>query len=264
MEISTQNPRKTVGRACLLTALIAGIGYALLSVLLYPLYIQMESNVAYADSILLDILYLLTDGEMLNVAICILCYPLTAYAIWRAGVKKSLPVMAIFALIDLLRFGANFFMTALVDGALPDAQEFLSFDLPYMLANYLLEMLLYICVILCPLALRAIRNSQVASNAAVEGLPTPHPMEGLLPLQGIFNLKNPLQLSAFLAGIVFFVFRFSAHFINQLYEAVAVSEVALGLFFLSVGVDLILDLLVGLLLYFSFLCFASYLYKKES
>lgn len=264
MELSTPNTQRTVKRACLITALIAGIGYALLSVLLYPLYIQMESNVAYADSILLDLLYLLTDGEMLNVAICIFCYPFTIYAVWRAGLKKSLSVVAVFASIDLLRFVANFFMTAIVDGALPSSEDFLSFDLPYMAANYALEMLLYACVILCACLLRALRIKKLEAEAFQNGVENiPHPLDGLLPFRGIFTLTNSFQLSAFLGGIVLFLFRFSAQFINGLYEAVAVNSVELSIFLVSVAVDLVLDLLLGLLLYFSAVYFATYMHKKE-
>ena len=260
----TPQARNTVKRACIATALIAGIGYALLSVLLYPLYIQLNSNVAYADTILTDLLYLLTDGEMLNVAICILCYPFTLYAIWRTGLKKSLPVVAMFASIDLLRFVVNFFMTALTDGALPDSADFLAFDLPFMAGNYGLEMLLYACVILCALLCRMARIRTLEAEAFQAGADQiSHPLDGLLPLSGLFALKNPFLLSAFFSGIVLFLFRFSAHFINGLYEAVAVTNIALPLFLLTVAVDLVLDLLVGCLLYFSILYFASQLHRKE-
>lgn len=256
----TPQARNTVKRACLATALIAGIGYALLSVLLYPLYIQLDSNVAYTDTILTDFLYLLTDGEMLNVAICILCYPFTLYAIWRTGLKKSLPVVAVFASIDLLRFVVNFFMTAVTDGALPDSADFLAFDLPYMAGNYGLEMLLYACVILCAVLCRMARIKSLQADSSHGDVP--HPLDGLLPLGGLFALKNPFLLSAFLSGLVLFLFRFSAHFINGLYEAVAVTNIALPLFLLTVAVDLVLDLLVGCLLYFSILYFASQLHRK--
>ena len=263
MELSTPNTQRTVKRACFATVLIAGIGYALLAFLLYPLYIQMASNVAYQDSILLDLLYFLADGELVNLAVCILYYPFTMYAVWRAGFKKAWPVAALFASIDLLRFVVNFFMTALVNGALPDADEFLGFDLPHMLQNYFLEMIVYAFVILCVVLFRILRTEKLEAEAFQAGdSRVPPPLEGLFPIKGIFHLINPFQLSAFLCGFLLAMLLFGAQLINGLYEAITFADVELGLFLVSTAVDLVLDLLIGLLLYFSTLFIASRLHQK--
>jgi hypothetical protein len=119
-------------------------------------------------------------------------------------------------------------------------------------------------VILCACLLRALRIKKLEAEAFQNGVENiPHPLNGLLPFRGIFTLTNSFQLSAFLGGIVLFLFRFSAQFINGLYEAVAVNSVELSIFLVSVAVDLVLDLLLGLLLYFSAVYFATYMHKKE-
>ena len=264
MEISNQNYRKTVKRACLMTAIIAGVGYALLSFLLHPLFIQWYSDKPFYTQypFIVDLLRILVDEGVFNVVICIFCYPFTVYAIWRTGLKKSWSVMVLFAGLDLLRFVANFFMTAVSNGALPSAEEFWEFDIFYISSLFVLDLLPYICVVLCAILVRALWVKKLEAEAfQAEKKSIPHPLEGLLPLKGIFRLNNPLQLSAFLAGVILCLLRFSDQFIYELTQAVSTNE-NLGIFALIVITDLLLNLFLGALLYFSILYISSRMHQK--
>ena len=139
MEQITPQSSATVRRMCRLTVLVASIGFAIGSFILSPLYITFASDVVYADAWWLFILYYLTEEGLLDLAVFAICYPAAIYAVWQVGLNRAIRVPVAFALLTLGRFLVNFFMTTVMDSARPTLDDFLTFDLPYIGALYLLE-----------------------------------------------------------------------------------------------------------------------------
>ncbi len=250
MEQITPNYRLTVRRMCRLTVLVAAICYALNSFVLSPVYIQFASDIVYADAWWVYILYYLTEEGLMDLAVFAVCYPAAIYAVWCAGLKRAVRVPLAFALLTLARFVVNFFMTAITDSALPDIDEFLSFDLPYIGSLYLLEMLQYALVIALTLAVkhRYLRKREyLEAEALLDGreVPTEAP---LFPFTRLISVKNPLQCSALLMGLLVAVLRVIMH---QIYQYTLFTQNGSTDGLTVMVLDLVSDIFVGVILYFA-------------
>lgn len=262
MEQINQNTALTVRRMCRLTLLVAAIGYALNSFILSPLYINFASDVLYSETWWVYLLYYLTEEGLLDLAVFAICYPAAIYAVWQAGLKRAIRVPVSFALLTLGRFVVNFFMTSITDSALPSMEDFLSFDLPYIGALYLLEMLQYALVISLTLAVkhRYQRKLDYLEAEALMAGKEPAPVAPLLPFTRLVSVKNPLQCSAFLMALMILVIRVAMHQIYQftLFARTGASD---GLFIMVL--DLISDIFVGVIFYFAALLLISRFHRKD-
>ena len=263
MEQINTNPRLSVRRMLRLTVLVAAIGYALNSFILTPLYIQFASDVVYANTWWVYILYYLTEESLVDLAVFAVCYPAAIYAVWQAGLKQAARVPVAFALLTLARFVVNFFMTAITDSALPDMEEFLGFDLPYIGTLYLLEMLQYGLVIALTLwtKRRYSRKRELWEAEALMRGEEPAPEAPLLPFAKLISLKNPLQCSVLWMALLVFAARVIMHQIYQ-YTLFITSGYTDGL--LIMALDLISDIFVGVILYFAGMLLISRFYRKDA
>lgn len=262
MEQSTLNPRLSVRRMCRLTVLVSVICYAVSSFVLAPIYIQFASNIVYAEAWWVYLLYYLTEEGLIDLVVFAVCYPATMYAVWQAGLKQAIRVPVAFSLITLGKFLVNFFMTSIVDGALPTASEFLHFDLPYIGALYVLEILQYALVIGLVLLLKRRYENKcaVADAEALLHESKTAPSEPLFRFNRLLGLKNPVQLSAFLTALLIFIARVIQHQIYQ-YTLYVTSGYTDGLFIMVL--DLISDLFIAVMLYFAALLLLSRFYRKD-
>lgn len=263
MEQINTNSKLTVRRMLRLTVLAAVIGYALNSFVLAPLYVKFASDVVYANTWWVYILYYLTEESLVDLAVFAVCYPAAIYAVWQAGLKRAIRVPVAFALLTLVRFVANFFMTAITDSALPDMGEFLAFDLPYIGALYLLEMLQYGLIIALTLWVkrRYTRKRELLEAEALMRGEEPAPEAPLLPFGKLISLKNPLQCSVLWMAILVFAARVVMHQIYQ-YTLFITSGYTDG--FLIMALDLISDVFVGVILYFAGMLLISRFYRKDA
>jgi hypothetical protein len=259
----SQNPRYTVRRMCRLTLWVAALCYAVGSFLLSPLYIRFASDIAYADAWWVYVLYYLTEEGLLDLAAFSVCYTASLYAVWCAGLKKAIRVPVAFALITMGKFVVNFFMTAITDSALPDMGEFLSFDLPYIGALYLLEMLQYAVIIGIALWVKRVytRKREYLEACATLAGKTAEPEAPMLPFDRLLSWKNPLQRSALFMALVVFCLRFSTHMIYQitLFLNTGISD---G--WLVMVLDLISDVFIGVIFYFVAMLLINRFYGKDS
>lgn len=247
------------------TLLAAGLGFALCSLVLAPIFLRYATDVMYRDSWWVYILYLLTDGSLIDLAVVTLCYPASLYAIWRLGFRKGWSVPATFALLTLGKYIVNFIFPALTyEGALPEIGGFLSFDLPIMLANFGLEMLQFALVILAAVIARRayFRKSWMIQARDFDGdeLTLTDPDTGaLFHFDRVISWKNPAQLSALLMGGVITVLRIAMHQIYQytLYFHGGTDGLLVML------VDLFADLFIGIIVYFAALLLLSRFRRKE-
>lgn len=258
MDIATPDARLSVRRMCRLTVLVSALCFAFSSLVLAPIYVKYASDILYAETWWVFLLYYLTEEGLLDLAVFAVCYPATIYALWRAGFKGAARVPVAFSLITLAKFAVNFFMTSIVDGALPSASEFLSFDLPYIGAMYLLEIAQYAVVILLTLWIRRryLRRAAEAQLLTGEAVPA-----ACFTFTRLLSCKNPVQHSALLMAVFMLAVRVVMHQIYQ-FTLYATSGYTDGL--LIMALDLIGDIFVGVILYFAALLLLSRFYRKDS
>lgn len=248
------------------TLLVAGIGFAICSFVLTPLFIRYATDVVFRDSWWVYILYCLTDAGLTDLAVVTLCYPATLYAIWRVGFKSASSVPGTFALLTLGKYIANFLFPALTyEGAFPSAEEFLGFDLPIMLANYGLEMLQFALVILITLLIRRgfirkawmqqARESDVGADFTVTDPDT----GALFSFSRVIGLRNPAQMSALMLAVVIALMRIVMHQIYQF--TLYFNGGTEGL--LVMLTDLFLDLFIGVIVYFAALLLLARFHRRE-
>ena len=246
MDSTTPDTRLSVRRMCRLTVLVSALCFALTSLVLAPVYVKYASDILYAETWWVYLLYYLTEEGLVDLAVFAVCYPATMYAVWRAGFKGAVRIPVAFSLITLGKFAVNFFMTSLVDGALPNASEFLSFDLPYIGTMYLLEIAQYAVVILLTVWIkgRYLRRQALAGLSAGEGTAP----AASFTFTGLLPRKNPVQLSALLMAVFMLAVRFVMHQIYQ-YTLYITSGYTDGL--LIMVLDLLGDIFAGVVLYFA-------------
>jgi hypothetical protein len=261
MEPITPNTQLSVRRMCRLTVLVSAICFAFTSFVLAPIYIKYASDIMYAEAWWVYLLYYLTEEGLMDLVVFAVCYPATIYAVWQAGLKQAIRVPVSFALITLGRFIANFFMTSIVDGALPGAGEFFSFDLPYIGVLYLLEMLQYALVILLTVLVKRRYERKREEAALLSVAETTAPASALFAFTRLLSVKNPVQLSALLMAVVLFVLRVAQHQIYQ-YTLYITSGYTDG--FVIMALDLISDIFVAVIAYFVALLLLSRFYRKDT
>lgn len=262
MEQTTHNTQGIVRRMCGLTLIVSGLCFGVSSFLLTPLYIQLASNIAYADAWWTYILYYLTSEGLIDLTVFAVCYPAAMYTVWHAGFKGGIRVPVAFSLVTLGKFVVNFFMTAITDSALPDAQEFLTADLPMIGGMYLLELVQYALPILFTLWLKRryeMREGIWGTEEDEVDLFTS--CAPLFTFNRLISFKNPVQLAAFLMGAVVFAFRFAMHQIYQ-YTLYITSGYTDGLFVMVL--DFVSDLFVAVILYFVALLLFARFYRKDA
>ena len=263
---ATATPRAVLS-ARRFTLFCAGICIALCSLILAPIFVRYSTDVAYKDSWWVYVLYTLTDGGLLELVSMVLCYPASLYALWRVGFRRGVSVPLTFAGMTLAKYAVNFIFPALTyEGALPDFDSFLGFDLPIMLANYAMEMAQFALVLLIAHILRTafLRKAwmeQAESSEDGEDFVPVDPDTGVLfRFQRLLGLRNPVQLSAFLMAVVMSVFRIAMH---QIYQyTLYLNGGTDGL--LIMVLDLLGDLFIGVLAYFLALLLLSRFYRKET
>ncbi len=264
----TQNyaTRNTVRRMLHLTVIVAAIGFGLKSLVLSPLYIRFASDVAYEAAWWLDVLYVLIDGGLIDLAVFAIVYPTTLYAVWCAGLRSAWEVPFAFSMLTLVKFLVNFFMTCITEGALPQWNEFLTADLPMILAMFLLELLQYalMLVILCFIKKRhdgklAVARAQtLLTEGDAIGNETSTETD-VFPFRHLVSFRNPVQLSAFLTAAIVFIGRVVMHQIYQ-YALYIMTGYTDGLYIMLL--DTLSDLFISVLFYFISLLLLSHYDRK--
>ncbi len=240
-------------------------GLILKACILSPLYIYFVSDVVYQDRWWVEVLYHLTDGGLIDLAVFAVCYPITLYAIRREGLKaaKSLPIT--FTVVTFLKFVANFLMNALTDGALPDMEEFLTTDLPMILAMFGMEIAQYLLVVLVAVLVRWLYNRRVDIAEGMKLLPRnrredyPLPPDDF-PFVKLYARRNALQRGALWTAVIVTLGRVINHFVYQvtLYTYFGSSE---G--WVVMLVDLVGDIMIGVCFYFISLLLMMHFHRKE-
>lgn len=255
------NKNKSAARRMLRTVFcVAALGFGIKSLILHPVFIQLASNVAFQNAWYTNILYYLIDGGLIDLAVFAVCYPATAYSIWKDGMKESRPVVLSFSLITACKFVLNYLMSCLTDTGFPDVDEFLR-DLPPILLLLLLELLQYAAVIaLIFLAGKRYESRVTAAELRGKLTETQAPAP-VFPMTRLVSFRNPLQFTAFWTSVILFLSRELGYHVY---------EITLYLNFGSTDgwADMLLNLLgdiaIGVLVYFAAILLLPRFHSKES
>ncbi len=264
--MSTINQTTSLRRIFRLTLLVAALGFGIKAFLLSPLHVRFATDVAFQDAFWVDILYLLTDGGFIDLAVFAICYPMTLYAVRYGGFKATVRVPIAFSVITLLKFIANFLVDSIMAGALPRLGEFLSFDFPFILGMFALEWLQYILVILIALLTRRLYDERIRVAEGMQLLPTrdrvdyPHPPADF-PFTGLYTRRNALQRGALLSALTVTAGRIIMHLIYQITQFI---EFGSSEGWVVMLIDLVGDLIIGTVFYFVALLIMMNLRQKET
>ena len=191
------------------------ISFTLYSALIVPLYSQLSSDVVYKDGILTTLLYLLYNS--VDLAVMFVVFPVTLYSVYLRGVKASAKLFAVYPALVVYKYVLNTVASYISDGALPTVDRLFRADLLLIGGLVLFEMLQYalVCLFGCIIINRARRIFDVKQKAASVGGREYSFRDGIFPIKKFFDFKNPLQRSAFVTAVVFFVFR---AYMNVIYQ----------------------------------------------
>ncbi len=258
--------RAVVRRLFCLVLSVAALGFALQVFLLTPVYVRFASDITYADAWWVNVLYYITQEGILDLVIFAVCYAASAYAVFAAGFKGALRIPVVYALLTAAKFFLNFVMNAITDSALPDMEEFLSYDLIIILWTMGLELLQYALVVLFAALIKARYDSRVRIAEGMMLLPrerrVDYPMpEPPFPYRKLLSVKNPLQLIAFLSALLLFTARFG---MQMLYQVTLFLKYGSSDGWVVMLIDLISDLAIAVVFYFVFLLLFGRFHDKET
>lgn len=241
--------RRITGLVCLLNVAFLVLYCAVLA----PLYVSLASNVLYQGAWWLNLLGILLD--ILELAVLVICYPVTVYALWRGRFRYGKSVVITVSLFTLAKYVCNYVATCITGRALPSGSVLL--DLSALLA----ELIPYwIIVALACFHMSRWRKRQESAHAQAvlngEVLTPTDP----LPLGKLFNFRNPVQRSLFDMALVVLLTRLARHLIYQMTLIAWVGAPDNGL---QVAVDLIGDVVVSVVTYLVGLLLVNSLHQKH-
>ena len=241
--------RRITRLVCLLNVAFLVLYCAVLA----PLYGSLASNVLYQGAWWLNLLGILLD--ILELAVLVICYPVTVYALWRGRFRYGKSVVITVSLFTLAKYVCNYVATCITGRALPSGSVLL--DLSALLA----ELIPYwIIVALACFHMSRWRKRQESAHAQAvlngEVLTPTDP----LPLGKLFNFRNPVQRSLFDMALVVLLTRLARHLIYQMALIAWVGAPDNGL---QVAVDLIGDVVVSVVTYLVGLLLVNSLHQKH-
>ena len=198
-----------------LTLLAAGLGFAVKALILHPIYILLATNVTHMYAFYTTVLYYLIDGGLLDLAVIAVCYPASAYEVWKKGVKGSKPVIGAFTLLTAGKFVANYVMDVLTYSGLPTLNEFLT-DIPMILAMLILELIPYALVLTAAALATARWNRKAELAAYTSELTDTAAPAAVFPFVRLVSFKNPLQLASFVGAAAILLSREISYHVYQL------------------------------------------------
>lgn len=238
--------------------IVSAVGFGLYSVLLSPLYTQLDSNVTYQESLVTYILYYLVYG--VEIAVFWGVFPATLYAIWRAGFKKASPVWITFHIATAAKFFLNFIMDCILDGSVPSLDFLINRDLPIILPLFLLEIAQYWVVILISVLTIRRRKRKWQIDVLLDGSAAGDERSLAFPIVKLFRWKNPVQAASFGIAVFFGLVRILMHLYYQLVLLVYTNKTDGALI---ITVDMLSDVLLAVAAYFVMILLLSSFDRKE-
>lgn len=247
-----------VGHMQKLVLLVSLVGFSLYSIVLVPIFTQLNADIAYQETFMTYFLYY--AYKAVELAVFFIVFPATVFAVFRGGLWGSRSVWITFILTTLWKYVANFAMDCIVDGAIPSFDFFVNRDLPIILPLILMELGQYIFILLISALIIQRKKNEHQLDHLLDADKAGDVRSIAFPITKIFTLKNPVQASSFAAAVFLFVARAFSHLMYQLAQLVNTGDWE-GSIILTV--DLVSDLLLSAILYFVMVLLLSTFDKRE-
>ncbi len=260
------NRGASVRRMFYFVLLTAGLGFAISSVVLLPLFTRFANDVAYQDAWWVFVLYCLTKEGLWNLAVFTLTYAATLYAVWCGGFKKALGVILLYTGLTMCVPALNFLVDSISSGAIGNLEEYFTIDLPtIILPQLLLEIGQYALIVLIAVIVRFRYEEQVLTAEGMKLLPrskrVDYPMPPPpFPFVRLVSFKNPLQLGALLSAATVFFLRVGSYLINEITEFLN-NGASNG--WLSMSVDFASHIILAVLMYFGMLLLILRFHRRD-
>lgn len=245
----------TISAMLLIVTLTAALGFGIKALLLHPLYIRLASDIVYRDAFYTNILYYLIDEGLWDMAVFAICYPATAFAVWRTGLRSSSSIILSFSLITFCKFPINYLVSCLTHTGFPDGKEFLR-DLPPILTLMVLELLQYALVIGMTVFFTRRYAQRVAKADVTLGQRDTSAPSPVFPFVRLVSFENPLQLTALGTALLLFISRELSY---HVYELTLYVNFGSTDGWADMLLNLFADVSLGILVYFlALLCFGTW------
>lgn len=180
--------------------------FSIYSFVLTTIYVKTISDINFMIPVLIDVIPYITD--LTEISGILICYSFIIYAFFRFDKNTIIKYTAAFVLLTIYKYLAKIAITYIINGSLPQIKGMFT-DIMYSVAlPALLEYIQAAIVITIAHFLFNSTRKFIETKKKLENkLPDFQFDEKTLyfPFTKLFNLQNPIQGSAFWAGIIIMV-----------------------------------------------------------
>lgn len=233
------------------------------TLLITPIYVNLENNIAFSGSFLTMAVYYTKD--LLGVVTFSVAYAMIIFSVLLLSKKQARLVVILYTLIYFVQIPLKLIMNIVIYGSLGSIDD-ITLDIMYLLFYFILYILQLLVVWLFATTdtnryLRYVtfikyKNGKKGKQSALSDNELPP----VLPLTKFFNKYNPLQRSAFKMALLVFAMKLLSRIANDIAYGAPTSfgEVLIMIiYYLS-------DLLYGLAAYVVALIVFSFLHTKTA
>lgn len=254
-ELKDERLKKRLFRIILFIAFPA---YIIHSCVTSPLYTVFASDVALQSySLIFDVL-----NDLIDLFVFFLGYATVIYGIYRLSLKKIKTTFYFAMLAPVFKYLLKLAVSPIVDGIL-DFNDLLIGLYSFGISG-VLEITQFLAVIFASKAYidRHKKMEEIVSKASkTVGSADGAPDLSVLPFKKIFNLKNPLQRSAFISSVIVSAVRIVMLLINDISKGIY--AVDLGGYLILIG-GYLLEIVIGVIGYMFMLYVFITLGQKEN
>ena len=221
---------------------IAYPAYVLQACVISPIFTVTDGNVLYKDGFLSLAFYFL--GIIIDLFVIFLSLAVVIYGLYRLTLKDMRAVILAVLLAPVFKNILKIAVSPFVDGVLNLNQLIMdAYSLSLSSVFEVLQLAVILLIVYRPI--KRYRENLVIVNkasAALGKVNTTH--MDLLPFKKIFSMKNPLQIGAFVSGLVVAIVRIIMHLIDDFFGFAIIS------FNMIFFLPYVLSLICGALGYF--------------
>ena len=221
-----------------------------------PLYVSLESNVAFSGSILTMVIYYLKD--IFSIIAFASSYAIIIFSVFFISKKAARFIIILYGIIFFVQIPLKILMNAVIYGSLGTLWE-ITMDIIYLLLYFALNMiqLLLVYFFATTDTGKYLRRAEL-SRSRKKNKGKAQPLSCVLPLCKFLDFSNPLQSSAFKMGALMFALKVFSRILNDISYGAPASfgeVLVMAAYYLS-------DLLYGVVAYLIALLIFTFIYDK--
>ena len=225
-----ENERKLISRLYIVAAAVFALLYTLCSFVIEPNFEATIYDIAYAETVIPDILNYLGDiCEMLALAVF---YATLSYGMYRLGNKQVRGMIALYVGANLYKYTGNIIMTWVDGGSIPRDWYIDVLNIAFFTAAEMISFAIIWFII---------KRFTTAYRERQAVLAKVGKSERVFPFVGVYNKKNCLMNSALWCSVVMLALKIFGKIINDI--ATVEEIVSVPLMLLAYGANVVLAVL---------------------